>query len=285
MKLGISSYSFAKYRRATGCDLFEVCRLAAQIGFEAIDLVDLGVKDPIATAKELSSYCAELGLAISAYTVGADLVNGDEQATLEKLSRDIDVAEALGAPLLCHDVCDSLPEGMTWEDAIGVMVPRIRKVADDAQSKGIRICSGNHGYVFGDSERMEALIRAVDHSNYGWLVDVGSFLCADEYPLQGVARAFPYAIHVRVKDFLYRKADELYVEPSGFFKTRNGNLLRGTVLGHGDVPVAACIKLLREVGYDGVISLEFEGAEENISALELGCEYLRKLEEMPVERA
>lgn len=285
MKLGISSYSFAKHRKATGCDLFEVCCIAKRIGFEAIEFVDLDVEDPIATARALRACCAELGLSVSSYTVGADLINGDVQATLEQLCRCVDVAEALGAPLLRHDVCYSLPDGVSWESAIDVLVPRIRRVADYAAGKGIRTCSENHGSIFQDSERMEKLIRTVDHPNYGWLVDVGNFLCVDEYPLQGVARAFPYAIHVHVKDFLYRKADELYVVPAGFFKTRNGNLLRGTVLGHGDVPVAACVKLLREVGYDGVISLEFEGAEENIPALELGYDYLRKLDEMPVERA
>ena len=70
----------------------------------------------------------------------------------------------------------------------------------------------------------------------------------------------------------------------GFFNTRNGNLLRGTILGHGDVPVAACIQLLREVGYNGTFSLEFEGAEENLPALRLGLSYMRKLAEMPIER-
>ena len=285
MKLGISSYSFAKHVKSTGCDLFEVCRLAREIGFEAIEFIDLGVEDPIATAKELRTYCGEIGLTIASHTIGADLLNGDEEEILSKLYRYVDIAEALGAPLLRHDVCYSLPEGMTWEDAIPVMAPRIRRVTEYAASKGIRTCSENHGYIFQDSVRMEALIRAVGHENYGWLVDVGNFLCADEYPLEGVMRALPYAIHAHVKDFLYRKADELYVEPDGFFKTRNGNLLRGTVLGHGDVPVAACVKLLRETGYDGVLSLEFEGAEENLPAIRLGYDYLCKLNEMPVERA
>ena len=285
MKIGISSYSFEKYRKETGADLFEVCRLAREIGFDAIEFIDLGTPDPIATAKELRAYCAEIGLTIASHTIGADLVNGDEEEILSKLYRYIDIAEALGAPLLRHDVCYSLPEGKTWQDAMEIMVPRIRKVTEYAKAKGIRTCSENHGYIFQDSERMMALIDAVDNPNYGWLVDVGNFLCADEYPLTAVKNALPYAIHAHVKDFLYRKADDLYITPDGFFNTRNGNLLRGTVLGHGDVPVAACVKLLREAGYDGVLSLEFEGAEENLPAIKLGYAYLRKLEAMPIEKA
>ncbi|MBE6589581.1 MAG: sugar phosphate isomerase/epimerase [Ruminococcaceae bacterium] len=285
MKIGISSYSFSKHMRDTGCDLFEVCRLAREIGYDAIEFIELGAEDPMATAKELRAYCASIGLEIASHTIGADFLNTPREELLEKMFRYVDIAEALGAPLLRHDVCYKLPEGMTWEGAIPVMVPLIREVTEYARTKGIRTCSENHGYIFQDSERMEALIRAVDNDNYGWLVDVGNFLCADEYPLEGVRRALPYAIHAHVKDFLYRKSDELYALPEGFFNTRNGNLLRGTVLGHGDVPVAACVKLLREVGYDGVLSLEFEGAEENLPALKMGYAYLCKLAELPVEKA
>ena len=285
MKIGVSSYSFEKHRKATGCDLFEVCRIAKEIGFDAIEFIQINTEDPLATARELRTYCASIGLEIASHTIGADFINTEEEELLQRLYGFVDIAEALGAPLLRHDVCYKLPEGMTWQDAAQKMAPLIRKVTEYAAQKGIRTCSENHGYIFQDSERMEYLINLVDHSNYGWLVDVGNFLCADEYPLNGVMRALPYAIHVHVKDFLYRKAEELYVNPDGFFNTRNGNLLRGTVLGHGDVPVAACIKLLREVGYDGVFSLEFEGAEENIPALEMGYAYMQKLAEMPVERA
>ena len=285
MKIGVSSYSFSKYQKATGCDLFEVARLAKKIGFDAIEFTKIDAADPIATARELRLYCNAIGLEIASHTIGADLLNTDPEEIVQTLCGYVDVAEALGAPLMRHDVCYKLPEGVTWQEAAKTMAPLIRRVTQYAKSKGVRTCSENHGFIFQDSERMEHLIKEVNDENYGWLLDVGNFLCADEYPLDGVCRALPYAIHVHVKDFLYRKADELYVEPDGFFKTRNGNLLRGTILGHGDVPVAACIKLLREVGYNGVFSLEFEGAEENISALERGHAYMRKLAEMPIERA
>ena len=283
MKLGVSSYSFAKHINDTGCDLIEVCRLAKEIGFEAIEFINITTPDPIATAKELREYCDSIGLEIAAYTIGADLLNGDEDEIFKTLYEFVDTAEALGAPLMRHDVTYSLPEGTTWQDAIPVLAPRIPKVTEYAKQKGIRTCSENHGYIFQDSERVEALIKAVDNPNYGWLLDIGNFLCADEYSLDGVRRALPYAIHAHVKDFLYRKSEDLLARPSGFFKTRNGNLLRGTILGHGDVPVAEAFKLIRQSGYDGTLSLEFEGAEENIPALKAGFKFMTRLMEMPIE--
>ena len=277
MKIGVSSYSFSKYMKQTGCDLKEVCCLAKGIGFDAIEFTDLKVEDPIALAGELRALCAEIGLEISAYAVGMNLLKGDGEENVKKLFSCVDIAKALGAPVMRHDICSSLPEGMTWEEAIPVMAPMIRRVTEYAAEKGIRTCSENHGFIFQDSLRVEKMINAVDHENYRWLLDIGNFLCADENPTDAIERALPYTVHVHVKDFLYRKTEGLEVLPDGFFKTRNGNLLRGTVLGHGDVPVAACVKRIREYGYDGTVSLEFEGAEENLKAVRLGYEYLRKL--------
>ena len=49
---------------------------------------------------------------------------------------------------------------------------------------------------------------------------------------------------------------------------------RGTVLGRGNVPVAGCLSALRDAGYDGWVSLEFEGTEDVLPALKEGFAYL-----------
>ena len=114
MKIGVSSYSFNKYRRESGCSYADICRIAKEIGFDAIEFIGLDAKDPIAEAKNIRAVCAELGLEISAYTIGADLMKDDFDATRAQLHRDLAIAKALGAPLMRHDVCYSLPEGKSW---------------------------------------------------------------------------------------------------------------------------------------------------------------------------
>ena len=87
--------------------------------------------------------------------------------------------------------------------------------------------------------------------------------------------AAKYAFHAHAKDFLLKSE-----KPSDeWFPTRNGNFLRGTVVGHGVVPVRECVKTLREAGYDGWLSLEFEGMEDNLPALRAGLSYLRSVTE------
>lgn len=49
-----------------------------------------------------------------------------------------------------------------------------------AEQKGVKTCIENHGFFAQDAERVEKLINAVGHPNFGALVDIGNFACADE---------------------------------------------------------------------------------------------------------
>lgn len=56
------------------------------------------------TAGELREYCKKIGLEIIAYTVGANFLADDVQAEMQKLKEHVDIAAALGAPIMRHDV-------------------------------------------------------------------------------------------------------------------------------------------------------------------------------------
>ena len=283
MKIGVSSYSFKKYIIQNKCDYIEVCNQAKELGFEGIEFIELDSKafgiteDAKKTAKEINLHCKKIGLEIIAYTIGADFLTGDGEDTIKKVCDAIDVAEILGAPVLRHDVCYSMPADhlFSYRDAIKIMAPRIRRVTEYAKSKGIKTCTENHGYIFQHPERVEELILAVGSDNYGWLCDIGNFLCADVDPVKATAIAAPYAFHSHVKDFLFKPG--ALECPTGFFMTLGGNYIRGTAVGHGVVPVRNCISALKRAGYDSWISVEFEGMEENIPALKAGIEFLSKI--------
>ena len=88
--------------------------------------------------------------------------------------------------------------------------------------------SENHGFFAQDSDRVEKMVNAVASNNYGLLVDIGNFTCADEDPAIAVGRVAPYAFHVHAKDFHIKSA----MEPNpgaGFFRSRNGTYLRGAI--------------------------------------------------------
>lgn len=274
MNIGVSSYSFSKYREETGCSYFDICDKAKEIGFDGIEFIDFETEDPISLAKELRAHCENIGIQIIAYTVGANLLKDDIEDELKRLFGCIDVCEALGAKLLRHDVCFSLPERCTWEEAVDRMTPHIRTITEYAKTKGIKTCTENHGHIFQAPERVENLIKTVNNENYGWLCDMGNFLCVDVDPLEAVKVASKYAFHVHAKDFHYLKNAD---RPDGYFPTSGGNWLCGTILGRGVVPLGKSISVLKQNGYNGWFSLEFEGPEDCLTAIKEGFLFLKNM--------
>jgi len=284
MRLAVSSYSFMRHLKETRETCRDLCTRARDMGFEGIEFTGgtLAMEEtaPQRLAEELRAHCNRIGLAIVAYTVGADFLK-DPRLEIQRLEGCVDIAARLGAPVMRHDAT-WIREG-SWQEAITRMAPSIREVAAYAAEKNVRTCTENHGYFIQDSCRMEALMQAVNHPNYGWLVDIGNFACADENSLSAVRTAAPYAVHVHAKDFLWRSkaegnpADEAHGLGEGWFPTREGHFLRGTVPGRGVIPLEACLQLLHRSGYDGWVAYEFEGPEPVLEALPEGYAHLHRL--------
>ena len=284
MKIGVSSYSFDRYLRDTKCGYREIVRLASGIGFAGVEFIDLanpawGIEgDEETIAREARAAAAEYGMEIPAYTVAADFLSDDPDAEVERVCRKVDVAKILGAKVFRHDASFRLRDlpGYTWEDGIKEMAPRIRRVTEYASSRGIKTCTENHGFIYQSPERVMRLIEAVGNGNYGWLVDIGNFSVVDRDNLEAVKIAAPYAVHVHAKDFLLLPDPGKGAIPFGFHRSAGGGLWRGTVLGRGNVAVGACLDALKDAGYDGWVSLEFEGPEEVLPALAEGYSFLTR---------
>ena len=282
MKLGVSSYSFSKHLSDTKCGYIAICDLAKEMGFDGIEFINLKndkwgeIDDEFKIADRIRAHCEKIKLEIIAYTVGANFLVDDVDNEMAKLRHHVDVAERLGAPILRHDVTYNLrsKEGYTYRDAIDEIAPLVNEISNYAKAKGIRTCTENHGFVFQAPERVKDLIDRVSNENYGWLCDLGNFLCADKEPLDSLKIALPYVMHVHAKDFLFKSGKE--PKPAGFsITTVGGNYIRGTVVGHGVVPVKDCVDILKSAGYNGWISLEFEGQESVLQAIKDGLSNLK----------
>jgi sugar phosphate isomerase/epimerase len=285
MKIGVSSYSFHKLLREGKFTLFDAIDYARKTGFDAIEFTDLAPPEGRNAgdfARELAAACKAASLDVTCYAVQADFLygsGGDIEKETRKIKDCVDTAKILGAACLRHDACWGLKDsshGRTWRDAVKAIAPAIREVTEYAAGLKIRTMTENHGYFLQDSYRMEELVLAVDHPNYGLLADIGNFMCADETSVAALARVMPYAFHVHAKDFLWKSGTEPAPDNS-WFPTRGGNHLRGTILGHGAVSVAQCVRYIKNTGYGGAFSLEFEGSEEPLEAIRRGYEFLNAL--------
>lgn len=286
MKISVSSYSFDRLLRERKRGYREILRLAKEIGFDGVEFIDLanpawgiaGDEDEI--AREVRAAADEYGLLIPAYAVSSDLLGRFPEREVGRIVERLAVARILGASVFRFDASFRLRDlpGYTWEDGIAEMAPRIRSIAEYGRKIGVKTCTENHGFIYQAPERVRKLIEAVGHENFGWLVDVGNFSVVDRDNVAAVKTAAPYAFHVHVKDFSLLPAPrEGEPIPDGFNRTAGGALWRGTVPGRGNVDVAGCLSALREAGYDGWVSLEFEGPEDVIPAIAEGYAYLKRL--------
>lgn len=292
MKVGVSAYSFSQYIRQGKMTVMDCPAKAKEMGFECIEFTDLippEGKTVEEFAYEVKAECDRVGIPVSNYSVGADFQNRDIDEEVARLKKCVDVAAILGATGMRHDATFGAKPGAPFE-AFALVMDRIaagiREVSEYAATKGIKTMSENHGRFAQDALRVEALINKVNCPNYGWLVDMGNFTCADEDPAISVGIAAPYAMYVHAKDFLIRPASSS--NPGRYFmKSRNGSYLRGTIVGQGNVPVKHCLAALRNAGYDGYVSIEFEGMEDCILALEAGREnlvrYINEIEDIPLK--
>lgn len=285
MKLGVSSYSFGQLYWNGRIDFLDIPAKAKEMGFEVIEFSALKTPEgqtPLKFAPRVREASDKAGISIMNYTIGADFLkgsNGDWRAEAERLKAEVQAAKILGAPGMRHDATGGFPAGTKgargFDDALPTLAKGCRMVTEYAADQGIRTMVENHGFFCQDSERVEKLVNAVNHPNFGVLVDIGNFMCADDPPEKAVGRLVAYAFHVHAKDFHFKPGAA--PDPGkGWFRSRGGNYLRGSIIGHGDVPVQQCVGILKRAGYDGVLSIEFEGMEDALAGISIGLENLRR---------
>ena len=283
MKYSVSSYSYAGLTRTGEKTEAELIPLAAEMGFQAIEFAEIHPAEGMDKAEYaafLHNEAQKAGIEIAAYCIGADLLR-DTDAEIERLKGEVDIAAALGVPVMRHDASGGYGRDCRGQrgfaNALPTLVRGYKAVTEYARKKGIRTCIENHGFFCQDSARVEAIINGVADENFGALVDIGNFMCADEDPAVAVGNLAPYAFHVHCKDFHFKKGTE-FIPAEGFFGTRGGNFLRGAIIGHGAVPVVQCIRILKNAGYNGYYTVEFEGMEHPLTGVRLGLETLKRID-------
>ena len=107
MKIGVSSYSFSKYMKASGCNYLAICDLAKEMGFDGIEFTDLMPEvsgcDAMTAAKQIREHCEKIGLEIAAHTVGANFLKDDPDAEVERVKARLSLPD-IPAVLAAGDV-------------------------------------------------------------------------------------------------------------------------------------------------------------------------------------
>jgi len=281
MKLGISTYSLYSAYRSGELTLEGVIETIAELGAEHAEIVPIGyslVEQP-ELIEVIKNTAANAGLELSNYAIGANFAGLDADAReqeIARVKREVDACAALGIKRMRHDVAKS--DDLSISNFLAEMpalVDACRQIADYAATYGITTSIENHGYFVQHSDRVQAIVNAVARDNFRTTLDIGNFLCADEEPTIAVAKNIALASMVHFKDFYIRSSQ--YKPGDGWFNSSGGKWLRGAIVGQGDIDMPKVIEIVKGSGYDGYISIEFEGMEQCKQGTKQGMDYIKRM--------
>ncbi|MBU5355265.1 sugar phosphate isomerase/epimerase family protein [Paenibacillus silvae] len=284
MKVGLSTYSLQQALDRKELSVPDAIRWIAEQGGQHVEIVPMGFSliDNPELIEEIKTAAQEVGIELSNYAVGANFAVQESAEAVEQeiqnVMRHVDVAAALGVKLMRHDVAfRPAAEGTVaqFEADLPVLVKACQRIAEYAAGFGITTSVENHGYYVQSSERIQRLLHETGRDNFKTTLDIGNFLCVDEDPVSAVKNNIPYASIVHAKDFYWRPSTRNPGE--GWFQTSHGNYLRGAIVGHGDINMPEVFRVLKQSGYDGYISIEFEGMEHCQTASRIAMDNVRRL--------
>jgi sugar phosphate isomerase/epimerase len=285
MKIGASTYSLSKAIQAGALDVLAAFDWLAENGAEHIEIVPIAgisFEDNPELADTYAAKARETNLDISCYTFGASFIDRTEAefaAELERVKGQVDIAARLGTSLVRHDVAFRPVEQTSdaqFEVDLPALVTACQEIADYAMQYGITTMIENHGLHVQGAKRVLRLYHAVARDNFRLLVDTGNFFAVEfENTPNAIAQCVPFAAMVHIKDHHIRTSP-----PASLADWRDrgrGYFTQATIAGEGDIGIAEAIRALQAVGYDGYLSLEYEGPEEARYANRKGLDNLRHM--------
>ena len=308
MHLGVSSYSFSQSFARGGMEIPDAIDWVAASDATHLEITEVGLVATVATLERclpsgswdrsnypdasqnlgqdlpnqpdlltaIRTYAEMRGVTLSNYAVGADFRGDDPVAEIARVKRHLDAAHTLGIPYFRHDVVAWAWRDQNqaeFEEAFAAIVPICQDLADYAAPLGITTSIENHGFCFNNSERVRRLVHAVDRPNFRTTLDIGNFLCVDELPESAVPQNLPIASVVHLKDFFHRHE----APGDGWLTTPAGNAIQGSVVGFGDLPMRRLLALIKASGFDGPISIEYEGQVPDLMAIETSIANARRI--------
>lgn len=280
MKLGISSYSLQGAINSKKMTILDAVQWVADQGGEHVEIVPIGynLAEDVSLADAIRQKAEEAGIEISNYAIGANFLTDAYENEIERVKKEVDIAHRLGVKLMRHDVAWKAPNEISirnFEQDLPRMAEACCRIAEYAAQFDIVTSVENHGYYVQASDRVQRLIHCVDKENFKTTLDTGNFLCVDEDPVAAVKKNISFASMVHVKDF-YRRTSPLGLG-EGWFPSSSGNYLRGAITGHGDINLPEVLKVIKQSGYDGYISIEFEGMEDCEKAAKISFDNVRRI--------
>lgn len=269
-RIGISSYSFWGFNRE---DLrpIDVClEHAASMGFDGFEILQKQLTSTeTAELMKIKRRAFLLGMDLMGYSTHQGFLSPDEAKRKGNLAHTIaclEQAYQLGIPtmrvnsgtwgtsksfddLMANRGQEKPLEGFDEEDAYGWVIEAYQKLAAEAGKRGVIMGLENHWGLGRTPEGVKRVIEAVDSPWLKATLDTGNFL---EDPYDRFRQLAPDCVLLQAKTY------------------HGGGVWYTLEL---DYPRIA--KIMKEAGFSGYVSLEFEGKEDPLTAIPKSLATLR----------
>jgi len=267
MRIAASMWSLVSEARMGRLDAPAFVRYAAGIGVEGVELLDVFWRDQGREEPQALDALAETGLPVSAYAIGNDLVQPDPHERARQVRHilaGVDTARRLGTGLL-RVFSGSAKEGASAEQGRRWIVEGLREGAAYAAAHGVILALENHGLFAGRADQVRGIVDEVGSAALRATIDTGNFLLVEQDPAVAARELASLAAYVHLKDFAPARDDD---HPDDVYTSLGGRRFAGRVIGDGAVRLDAVLGALRDAGYEGWLSIEYEGAGDARGGLE-----------------
>jgi L-ribulose-5-phosphate 3-epimerase len=269
-RLGTSTYSFWHFAEEK-VPIEYVIEQAHRLGLDGVEILHVQMaSEENQYLQRLKRRAFELGLDIYCLSIHQDFVSPDpeeRQRNIDHTLRCIEVAHKLGAPSIrlnsgrwgTVDSFDALMArggieppipSYSEDDAFEWVIESIQQCLPRAEDRGVVLALENHWGLTGTPEGVNRIAEAIDSEWLRVTMDCGNF--PDE-PYEKLALIAPRAVLVHVKT--YFGGGEWYTL---------------------DLDYGRIAEILRQVGFTGYISLEYEGREDPLTAVPKSIDLMRE---------
>ncbi|HHV61450.1 MAG TPA: sugar phosphate isomerase/epimerase [Firmicutes bacterium] len=299
MKVGCTAWSFTE--KGYGAPYEDAIKIVGQMGFKGVELIVWSEEDmnnyyTSSKIEELKRLVASNGLVLSEVAIYDSVVEGlssldrvEKEKALENFMRATKIAKELGSPLVNmvaqlprglrgptsnppHGVIYiqtgaskfspklklSLPEDFDWDAIWNNYVDSIRQCTEIVADHGMKFALEEHCHVI--VPHTDSFLRLWDHVKMdalGCNFDTGWQFMQREYLPMSIYKLKDRIFHVHVKD-------------------SDGLLSYGLPPGMGIIDWRGVVKALKDVGFNGFLSLELSRYEDP-SYIDEGRRYLERV--------
>jgi sugar phosphate isomerase/epimerase len=242
--VGCCAYSFKKSLDSGRLTMEDFIRKAVELEVTGVDVTGYWLKSLDASyLAGLRHLAFKNDVPFSGAACGASMVQADagkRAQALAEIRKWVDATDLLGASHL-RIFAGPLPAGATLEQAAGWTVETLKAACDYSAKKGITLGVEDHDGITQTADVCLEIMRRVDSPFAGINLDISHFIPSPGHdPYSQIEACIPYATHTHIHSV---------------FDDRT------------PIDLDRVWHLFAQGGYKGYMSLEYEGAEDDLTAV------------------